>query len=945
MDFHTEKRNSEFNEEKMEISLIEKDLKAKEFGCLMDTGVQTEWKFFNIDIEKKDIEVQTESNFHETEHRVAKTHVEVQTVEMICEITNGFTSENTKEKEIMLDFLKEKAEKTFSREEKSSDFDTETTSLENNKEGNCFTANGINSEGMALECEKERGESDIDLKEINFEGEAVNEDSKPEKDSSGSENSEFEKEMIASVVEPDKIISEVEPDQIMDSDFDTEKTDCKTEKTNSDVGAEIINFEKQEEISRADGQKNEVGAQAETSEKETREDKTLPENCSKHKSKFADKEDDVKFLVNRGDNVPELNGNINTESDTEKIYTCSNKIKIDIIDNIDGESNTELINSEQDTEILVVDSEQGTEKIDPELEKVKIDPQLDTEKVNSEQDKEQIDSKLDIEKSDSEQGIEKSDSEQDAKKIDFEQDTEKIGAEQDTKKIDTEQNTKKIDSVQDGEKNDSELDTEKVDSEQGKEKNDSKQDTAKIDPEQEKGKIDPELDTEKVDSEQGKEKNDSKQDIEKIDSEQEKGKIDPEQETEKIDSEQDTEKIDSELDKEKIDSEQDTEKIDSEVKNNTSESKNIPENFSFTREADNIQFVQKLDKTVVIDAGSLTVKAGFAGDENPKACFPNIVGEPKKNIAISLQHTSQNNILLIAMKAECKVPVLKVRYPVVNGQIEEWDDMVEILCHAIEHEIDVDDVSQYVMVMITETEDGQQLMRLLFQIFKPRAVLLVNQAILSLFASGRSTGVVINFGEGTSQVVPIFNRCIIQHAVRNWGCNGLGLTKKLMEMLDIAETPAGLIRTRGIKEKFCYVASDPNIEKENIKCDECELSDGTEITIGAEKFQCPEVLFEDCRIHEIVVKVIESCDKDIQGELFKNIVLAGGSTMLPGFPERLEKEIRGLVGETKEFHIITPPDRNLSAWRGGSKISSTDLFLCDLYSKDEFDNKGPMHYF
>ncbi|XP_062595436.1 uncharacterized protein LOC134256784 [Saccostrea cucullata] len=319
---------------------------------------------------------------------------------------------------------------------------------------------------------------------------------------------------------------------------------------------------------------------------------------------------------------------------------------------------------------------------------------------------------------------------------------------------------------------------------------------------------------------------DSEPNPEKIDPEQDTEKIDSEQDKEKIDSERDTEKIDPEQETEKIDSEQDTEKIDSEANKSTIGSTNILKKSSLTSEAEYLKFKRMLDKTVVIDAGSLTVKAGFAGDENPKAYFPNIVGEPKKNIVISPHHSSLNNILLIAKEAECKAPILKVRYPVVDGQINGWNDMSKILCHAIWKVIDVDDISQYVIIMTTETEDGQQLMRLLFQLFKPRAVLLVNQAILSLFSSGRSTGVVINFGEGTSQVVPIFERCIIQHAVRNWGCNGLELTKKLMEMLDISETPAGIIRAREIKEKFCYVASEPHDEKENIKYELCKLADG-----------------------------------------------------------------------------------------------------------------------
>ncbi|XP_061169418.1 actin-like [Saccostrea echinata] len=339
---------------------------------------------------------------------------------------------------------------------------------------------------------------------------------------------------------------------------------------------------------------------------------------------------------------------------------------------------------------------------------------------------------------------------------------------------------------------------------------------------------------------------------------------------------------------------------------------------------------------VIIDAGSGSVKVGFAGDEDPEAEFPNVIGAPKHSIAFSpLHEPPSESDILVAENAECNVKVLNVRYNVVDGIITWWAGMEKILDHALFRKLDVD-VSQFVILIISETSNRKQFLEILYQRFKPIELILVNQVILSLFASGRSTGVVINFGEGTSHVVPIHERNILQYAVRRWGCNGLQLTEKLMEMLNISKTSLGRKYAKKIKEKHCYVASDPHAERRHVRYDQCHLPDGSEITIGQEKFQCPEVLFQNWCIHRIVVRAIKSCDKDIQKDLFRNIVLAGGSTMLPGFPERLEKEIRDLVGETIEVNIIAPPDRNLSAWKGGSKIAPTDFFPCNIISGYEY---------
>lgn len=83
-----------------------------------------------------------------------------------------------------------------------------------------------------------------------------------------------------------------------------------------------------------------------------------------------------------------------------------------------------------------------------------------------------------------------------------------------------------------------------------------------------------------------------------------------------------------------------------------------------------------------------------------------------------------------------------------------------------------------------------------------------------------------------------------------------------------------------------------------------QLPDGRVIKVGGERFEAPEALFQPHLINiegpgiaELAFNTIQAADIDIRPELYKHIVLSGGSTMYPGLPSRLEREIKQLYLE------------------------------------------------
>ncbi|KAK3015434.1 hypothetical protein RJ639_006144 [Escallonia herrerae] len=441
---------------------------------------------------------------------------------------------------------------------------------------------------------------------------------------------------------------------------------------------------------------------------------------------------------------------------------------------------------------------------------------------------------------------------------------------------------------------------------------------------------------------------------------------------------------------------------------------------------------------IVLDLGSHTCKAGYAGEDAPKAVFPSVVGsldqmevdepdEPEKNSGAVLDTKSKGKRklyvgsqalgfrrdymeVLSAMKDGVVKFLLHLHLHLHTVRVLAVDTLVPSASVLKKDRPRFRDLGECLLVdpkehpmLLAEPSSNTQQQRekaaeIMFEKYQVPALFLAKNAVLTSFASGRATSLVVDSGGGSTTIAPVHDGYVLQKAVATSPIGGEFLTDCLIKSLESKgltikprysfkrkEIRPGEFQTvdlylpdttesyklysqrviaSDIKECVCRAPDTPYDESSysNIPMTPYELPDGQTIEIGADRFKIPDVLFNPSLVQTIpgmesyaetassarglpqmVIESINKCDVDIRRELFSSVLLAGGTASMQQLKERLEKDLLEESPQAARVKVLASgnaTERRFSVWIGGSILASLGSFQQMWFSKSEYEEHG-----
>ncbi|KAH0788078.1 Actin, gamma [Histomonas meleagridis] len=353
--------------------------------------------------------------------------------------------------------------------------------------------------------------------------------------------------------------------------------------------------------------------------------------------------------------------------------------------------------------------------------------------------------------------------------------------------------------------------------------------------------------------------------------------------------------------------------------------------------------------TIVIDNGSYLIRAGLSGEPEPAVSVPPYIGSKRK-------HKSEEINYYIGHDALRRKNTKSVTCPIENRTIVDYESIEQIWKEIIQNKLKLKPEEH--PVLITESPYATKISRersieIMMEKFQVPSYYSTFPEILSLYHSGQTTGLVIDAGLTSVNILPIFECYAMTHILSKLDIGGFHINealKKLLSQSDITLQKSSESKIlRDIKEKYCYVALDVDAEMQKAEylnefAIKYPISNDNEIALSTQRFKCTEPLFDPPMVQVqqpgLPILVNETLDKcgDLRAHFCSNILLAGGTSMLPGLSERLKKDVSKLA-ETN-LRIMAPKNRDISAWIGGSVLASLATFSQMWITKEEYDETG-----
>ncbi|ETE73940.1 Actin-related protein 10, partial [Ophiophagus hannah] len=322
---------------------------------------------------------------------------------------------------------------------------------------------------------------------------------------------------------------------------------------------------------------------------------------------------------------------------------------------------------------------------------------------------------------------------------------------------------------------------------------------------------------------------------------------------------------------------------------------------------------------------------GFAGETGPRCVIPSEVKKPGVSKPIRVVQYNINTEELYSYLKEF-IHMLYFRHLLVNPRDRRVVIVESVLC---------------------PSHFRETLTKVLFKYFEVPSVLFAPSHLMALLTLGINSAMVLDCGY-TESLVELEYQLLEQSTVDTGATKGQSLTSVMGSIPeDIVEDIK--VRTcfvsdlqRGLKIQAAKFDMDDSSERPTPPPDVDYPLDGEKILHinGSIRDSVVEVLF----VQDNEEKSVATLILDSLMELAENLIIIGGTAMLPGFLHRLMAEIRDLVEKpkykeilaSKTFRVHVPPAKpNCVAWLGGAIFGALqDILGSRSISKEYYNQTG-----
>ena len=362
---------------------------------------------------------------------------------------------------------------------------------------------------------------------------------------------------------------------------------------------------------------------------------------------------------------------------------------------------------------------------------------------------------------------------------------------------------------------------------------------------------------------------------------------------------------------------------------------------------------------IIIDLGSYQIKSGFRSNNSfPSTTFLSYIGEPKfdKILRPLNTHKTQKKDQLVGDNCTPYLGILKLRYPIQHGAFSNEKDISLIFNHIFSKlGLDSEEIHEHPLLitepLLNPKHNREKISEILFEKYGIPALVFGSQPPLSLFSLSSTTGVVLESGEGVSQICSIVDGYAIPSSFMRSDFGGgdvnnyLGQLLKMKGVEFLSDTEKILLHEIKKKHVLCQIEET---KVDDVKISTHKLPDSRTIDIDRKEFMASKVIFKPSLIgknclglHEMIVACVQKVNSDLRERLCSNIKLTGGNSLMGNLSQVMHSELHGMLNRYKGINVkINANNCTISNWNGGNIVAGLGIFKDLLISKKDWEEKG-----